>query len=166
MTIDYFFDENGDHLDSDHDSVWNFHVWNEVWMKRPDIPSTLDLNGWQVIDATPQEKNFGKFQCGPAPVAAIKAGRVDCGFEAGFIFAEVNADSCYWKCVENKFGEMEIKELASRYTGSCGKCISTGWLSIMSPGVQGCFHAVIAIFVKFLQNHPVRRRWEVMPETI
>ncbi len=45
-----------DHLNVD--SVWNFHVWNEVWMGRPDLPS--GYGGWQVIDATPQETSDGK----------------------------------------------------------------------------------------------------------
>ena len=39
------------------DSVWNFHVWNEAWMSRPDlIPG---MGGWQVVDATPQETSEG-----------------------------------------------------------------------------------------------------------
>ena len=35
----------------------NFHVWNEVWMARPDLGK--DYNGWQAIDATPQELSGG-----------------------------------------------------------------------------------------------------------
>ena len=35
------------------DSIWNFHVWNDVWMARPDLPK--GYGGWQAIDATPQE---------------------------------------------------------------------------------------------------------------
>ena len=35
----------------------NFHVWNDCWMKRPDLPSGYD--GWQVVDATPQETSSG-----------------------------------------------------------------------------------------------------------
>ena len=37
------------------DSIWNFHVWNEVWMERRDLPQ--GYGGWQVIDATPQESS-------------------------------------------------------------------------------------------------------------
>lgn len=36
----------------------NFHVWNDCWMKRPDLPS--GFNGWQVVDATPQETSSGE----------------------------------------------------------------------------------------------------------
>ena len=35
----------------------NFHVWNDVWMRRTDQPGGND--GWQVLDATPQEKSAG-----------------------------------------------------------------------------------------------------------
>lgn len=39
------------------DSVWNYHVWNEVWMTRPDLNNSggEDYDGWQAIDSTPQE---------------------------------------------------------------------------------------------------------------
>lgn len=36
----------------------NFHVWNDVWMARSDLPS--GYGGWQAIDATPQEKSGGE----------------------------------------------------------------------------------------------------------
>lgn len=41
-------------------------MWNDCWMKRPDLPSGFD--GWQVVDATPQETSSG--EAGPrlAPV--------------------------------------------------------------------------------------------------
>lgn len=36
----------------------NFHVWNEGWMARRDLPP--GYGGWQVLDATPQELSQGK----------------------------------------------------------------------------------------------------------
>ena len=42
---------------SSHD-FRNFHVWNESWFKRPDLPDGHD--GWQAHDATPQETSYGK----------------------------------------------------------------------------------------------------------
>jgi hypothetical protein len=35
----------------------NFHVWNDIWMARPDLPK--GYGGWQAIDATPQEASDG-----------------------------------------------------------------------------------------------------------
>ena len=41
------------------DSIWNFHVWNEAWMSRDDLPDP-SYGGWQVIDSTPQEESESK----------------------------------------------------------------------------------------------------------
>lgn len=41
-------------------------------MRREDLPSGHD--GWQVVDATPQELSSGLFRCGPAAVAAVRKG--------------------------------------------------------------------------------------------
>jgi transglutaminase 1 len=62
------------------DSIWNFHVWNECYMARPDLPArsrdgaALELGGWQAVDATPQEASAGYYQCGPCSVAGIRMG--------------------------------------------------------------------------------------------
>ena len=100
LTIDRFFDQSGDELDArthpeiGSDSIWNYHVWNDVWMARPDLPS--GFGGWQAIDATPQEASDDRYQCGPAPVEAIRRGEVGLGYDAPFIFSEVNADVCHF----------------------------------------------------------------------
>ena len=39
----------------------NFHVWNESWFKRPDLPEGHD--GWQAFDATPQVDSEGAHAC-------------------------------------------------------------------------------------------------------
>ena len=70
MTVDKFVNEEGEETTisevdgvfneaSPKDSIWNFHVWNEVWMSREDLPDSI-YNGWQVIDATPQEESEGE----------------------------------------------------------------------------------------------------------
>lgn len=43
FTVDKYFDHDGNEVpngpDEDcYDSCWNFHVWNDVWMQRPDLP--------------------------------------------------------------------------------------------------------------------------------
>ncbi|NXL75612.1 TGM4 glutamyltransferase, partial [Leptocoma aspasia] len=56
LTVDIYLNEKGEKLNSlSFDSVWNFHVWNDVWMKRKDLPNGFD--GWQAIDSTPQEQS-------------------------------------------------------------------------------------------------------------
>lgn len=68
-------------------SLRNFHVWNDCWMSRPDLPP--GNGGWQAVDATPQETSQGTFRCGPASLAAVRNGQVFLKHDAPFVFAEV-----------------------------------------------------------------------------
>ncbi|XP_069504412.1 protein-glutamine gamma-glutamyltransferase 4 [Ambystoma mexicanum] len=109
LKVDIYIDEKGQKLDDwTSDSVWNFHVWNDVWMKRPDLPQGYD--GWQALDATPQEPSQGIFQCGPSPLKAIKSGEVYLLYDSKFIFAEVNADKIYWM-VKDVNGTEEVVQV-------------------------------------------------------
>merc|ERR1712178_9268 len=99
VTIDYHYEYTPDGTSKileeyNKDSVWNFHVWNEAWMARNDLGP--HNGGWQAFDATPQEASDGLFQAGPCPVRALKRGDLNVGYDAAFIFAEVNADKVYW----------------------------------------------------------------------
>ena len=41
--------------------------------------------------------NFADFyQCGPAPLEAIRRGEIGLGYDVAFVFAEVNADLCHF----------------------------------------------------------------------
>ncbi|XP_071484958.1 coagulation factor XIII A chain-like [Diadema antillarum] len=99
MVIDKFVDDNGVDIRGG-DSVWLYHVWNEAWMTRPDLDPGFD--GWQAVDVTPQDTSEGIYQCGPAPVAAIKRGSVNQGHETRFMFAELNADRVTWMVKPDK----------------------------------------------------------------
>ncbi|XP_071092231.1 annulin-like isoform X1 [Haliotis cracherodii] len=114
-------DEDDNETNLSDDSVWNFHVWNEVWMSRPDLSDSKEWDGWQVIDATPQEYSDGVYCCGPAPVKAIKEGEINVGKDAAFIFSEVNADRVEFK--EDPCSGVMVE--ISRRTSSVGKNIST-----------------------------------------
>jgi len=84
----FFYDEfmqPTPHVNS-QESVWNFHVWNQVFMRRPDLPETgSEVDGWQVVDATPQEQTcemrggqeFCRYALGPTPVKAVYDNIVD-----------------------------------------------------------------------------------------
>ncbi|KAM5245853.1 protein-glutamine gamma-glutamyltransferase E [Ctenodactylus gundi] len=119
LSVDVYYDPMGNPLDKGSDSVWNFHVWNEAWFVRIDLGPSY--NGWQVLDATPQERSQGVFQCGPASVIAVREGDVDKNFDMPFIYAEVNADRITW--IYN--GSNGSQKQNSVDTRSIGKYIST-----------------------------------------
>ncbi|KAK9514593.1 hypothetical protein VZT92_026623 [Zoarces viviparus] len=96
LTTDVYLDENLDPIDHlNADSIWNFHVWNDCWMARPDLPP--GNGGWQAVDSTPQETSQGSYCCGPAALAAVRNGQVFLKYDCPFVFAEVNSDKIYWQ---------------------------------------------------------------------
>ncbi|VDI44800.1 transglutaminase 1 [Mytilus galloprovincialis] len=128
ISIDSFWSESGEPIEElNKDSVWNFHVWNDVWMARPDLPP--GYGGWQAIDATPQEASDGVYCCGPASLEAIKRGEVNMPYDTPFVFAEVNADKFNWEL--NEVNETTIVGVDKR---SVGMRISTK----LPKGRTGC----------------------------
>ncbi|XP_072377096.1 hemocyte protein-glutamine gamma-glutamyltransferase-like isoform X2 [Diabrotica undecimpunctata] len=100
LTIDKYFDASGERIESGpdgacNDSCWNFHVWNDVWMSRPDL--SPGYGGWQVIDATPQEVSDSVMRCGPASIEAVRKGEVGFLYDTPFVFSEVNADVVHFQ---------------------------------------------------------------------
>ncbi|XP_050670061.1 annulin isoform X2 [Leptidea sinapis] len=120
LTIDIIKDEEGNTLEEfTRDSVWNYHVWSEVWMERPDLGP--EYGGWQAIDSTPQETSEDMFRCGPASLRAVRDGELQRPYDAGYVFAQVNADKVLWKYS----GEIQPLKLIARDTTSIGQNIST-----------------------------------------
>ncbi|XP_061075097.1 protein-glutamine gamma-glutamyltransferase 2-like [Conger conger] len=121
LLIDEYFTDSGYDPDASEDSIWNYHVWLESWMKRPDLPlPDLSYDGWQVLDPTPQELSEGAYCCGPAPVTAIKNGHTDLKYDLPFVFAEVNADWVGWKIMADG-----SKKKFHTNTSAVGRNIST-----------------------------------------
>eukprot|EP00064_Thunnus_orientalis_P020917 superscaffoldBa00006044_g21069 len=114
LVIENLYDEDGERIRGG-ESIWNFHVWLDSWMTRPDLGKEFD--GWQTNDPTPQEKSEvvslvlgglqvglripapgslelqegsqGVYCCGPASLRAIKEGDLTKKYDAPFIFAEI-----------------------------------------------------------------------------
>uniref|UniRef100_A0A8C5XD66 protein-glutamine gamma-glutamyltransferase n=1 Tax=Microcebus murinus TaxID=30608 RepID=A0A8C5XD66_MICMU len=119
LTIDTYYDRNAEMLPTQkQDKIWNFHVWNECWMIRKDLPP--GYNGWQVLDPTPQQTSSGLFCCGPASVKAIREGEVHLAYDTPFVYAEVNADEVIWL-----FRNGRAQEILAHNTSSIGKKVST-----------------------------------------
>ncbi|KAM4691456.1 protein 4.2-like [Rhinophrynus dorsalis] len=121
---DLYYNESGARIHrARNDSIWNFHVWNECWMERRDLP--VGYNGWQVIDATAQQKYNGILCCsGPAPVRAIKEAHVDLNYDVGLIFSKVVTDCEVW--VRNSEGYFRKASSNPRHVGDSVSTKSVG----------------------------------------
>ncbi|XP_075953818.1 protein-glutamine gamma-glutamyltransferase K [Anarhichas minor] len=119
LTTDVYLDEEMEPIDYlNSDSVWNFHVWNDCWMARADLPP--GYGGWQAVDSTPQETSQGTFCCGPASVNGIRSGQVYLKHDTPFVFAEVNSDKIFWqRNLDATFSQIHSEKKA------VGHCIST-----------------------------------------
>lgn len=90
LSIEEYYDVNGEPVMESDDSIWNFHCWNEGWLLRKDLDASY--SGWQIYDSTPQEMSDGIYQLGPTSQHAVKEGEVDKPYDTRFVFSEVNAD--------------------------------------------------------------------------
>uniref|UniRef100_A0A8C9ZUB1 Protein-glutamine gamma-glutamyltransferase 2 n=1 Tax=Sander lucioperca TaxID=283035 RepID=A0A8C9ZUB1_SANLU len=123
LTIDVYHADYGVRETPSPDSIWNFHVWVEAWMRRPDLAKDGKYDGWQVLDPTPQEKSQGVYCCGPAPVVAILNGETDLKYDTPFVFAEVNADFCVCVSCQVKADGSKVNIFSD--TARVGQNIST-----------------------------------------
>jgi len=81
-----------DNIVQTDESTWNFHVWSEAWLERPDLGQPA---GWNAVDATPQEPSplapNQPYRAGPAYVPYIRSNMRNSNYDTYFILAEVNA---------------------------------------------------------------------------
>ena len=65
------------------ESIWNFHVWNEMHLN-------YQGSQWQAVDGTPQEVSGGIYRMGPAPITNVKANSGG-NYDVTFVHNEVQA---------------------------------------------------------------------------
>ncbi|NXX81792.1 EPB42 protein, partial [Urocolius indicus] len=115
LSVDEYYDEDGTLLMQDESArVWTFHVWNECWMARVDLPP--EYSGWQALDATCQEKRKGPSFCGPAPVQAIKEGDTEVDYDVCYFFAAINAKCHVW--IQKADDTLKPALGGTKYTGN------------------------------------------------
>ncbi|NXK93334.1 EPB42 protein, partial [Formicarius rufipectus] len=115
LSVDEYYDEDGTLLTQDKCArVWTFHVWNECWMARADLPP--EYSGWQALDATCQEKSQGPSFCGPAPVHAIKEGDTEVDYDVCYFFAALNAKCHVW--IQRADDTLKPAFGGTKYTGN------------------------------------------------
>ncbi|CAH0548098.1 unnamed protein product [Brassicogethes aeneus] len=174
FTIDNFYDENNKFDDGKTiDSIWNFHVWNDVYIARPDLPS--GYGGWQAIDATPQELSGGFYQCGPTSLEAVRKGEVGYNYDTHFLISTVNSDVVHWK--EDPTSEIGYSRIYSD-TRAVGRFLLTKKPMVDDPyGNEDCEDVInqykmpegtkaerLQLFNSIRHNPLARIRWE-MPHT-
>lgn len=97
-----------------NDSTWNFHVWNEVYIERDDLP---DCKLWHCIDSTPliKSKHDDKYVLGPCPISYIK----DCEFIDKYDFEYfnmgINSVCRLWKTILVNNNRDELVEVIYPY---------------------------------------------------
>lgn len=99
INIEIIYDVDGNIINreySNSDSVWNYHCWTEAWLSR-NLDLGKEYSGWQILDATPQEKSDGLYCLGPASQTAVKEGLVEEPYDTQFVYSEVNADRAYFQ---------------------------------------------------------------------
>ena len=109
ILIDACVDENGNYYAKGFCGVdfnWNYHQWNEVWLKRDDYPESSYYSrfGWHLVDGTPSVINDGRYQIGPAPISAVRLGETNVKYDTDFALAEVLAPGVLW-LVDSKTGQ-------------------------------------------------------------
>nr|XP_028591569.1 erythrocyte membrane protein band 4.2-like isoform X2 [Podarcis muralis] len=115
LRVDEYFDESAALIPGlSEAAVWPFHAWNECWMARRDLPPGYD--GWQAVDATPQEEGSYSSFCGPAPVRAIKEGRLDLPYDVATFFAATNATCAAWVRQDN--GDFQRAFSSTKFVGN------------------------------------------------
>jgi len=74
------------------ESIWNYHVWVDAWMARPDLNQPAN---WNAVDATPQETSYdGEYKMGPAylPFVSTNTHQDDTNnYDNQFVIGEVNS---------------------------------------------------------------------------
>lgn len=95
-------------------------------MRRDELPQGYD--GWQVLDATSQDRHSGRYRIGPASVLAIRNGQTGKMWphDVEFVLSQLNADISYYR-VSSSYATTSNQSisLAKVCRGEVGTCLVT-----------------------------------------
>nr|WVH01983.1 protein-glutamine gamma-glutamyltransferase K-like isoform X2 [Halisarca dujardinii] len=99
--------------------LWNYHVWVEGWMERPDLKGGV-YGGWQALDSTPQPYNERSkvLSIGPASVVAMQQGKPQ-KYDSQFLMTAVRGETKFVSTSSTSNDDIHFK------TVSAGKMILT-----------------------------------------
>ena len=80
----------------------------------------------------------GVYQCGPCPLAAIKSGEINVGFDTGFVFSEVNAEVVHW--VVDADGEVITHSAIKKDQSVQFATVVSGLTSVLRLCLLFCYH--------------------------
>lgn len=95
-------------------------------MRRDDLPRGYD--GWQVLDATSQDRQSGRYRIGPASVVAIKNNQSSkkWPYDVEYVRSQLTADVCYYRVTSSfSTASNQAFSLASVGKGEVGTCLVT-----------------------------------------
>lgn len=84
------------------DSFWNFHVWTEIFIERPDLYYPYNKASWNFIDPSPNTNITNSLNLqfyGPVPVESVKEGDFIHSFDYEYLYSSINAYRRLWKKV-------------------------------------------------------------------
>ncbi|KAF0992219.1 hypothetical protein HZS_5789, partial [Henneguya salminicola] len=59
-------------LIEDEIETWRFHVWCNIYIRRPDLKNNyVCFDGWQYLDGATYQENSGFIPCGPLPIKSL-----------------------------------------------------------------------------------------------
>lgn len=98
LVVKKCIDDQNNEVDAfPQDATWTFHVWNEIYCKRPDLSPRGEFDGWQAVDGTPQELSDGVFKSGPTSLAAIRQVLLNKIYDTRFVYSEVASEYHYYQ---------------------------------------------------------------------
>ncbi len=141
--------------------MWNYHVWNEVWMRRRDLESDSPYKGygWQILDATPQglstdalDRDKTRMACGPCPLKAVYDMAMDVKYDLSFVTCEVNAVNVtyLWRHSQYYIYDVTSRLVGTKIVGECHD--GSPEITIGANGKECIVYPLTSVFSSYINR--------------